>query len=67
VVICLALGALLFIIFAVGKFSFFEKTRELTFYFDSASGISERTHVTYAGRSAAKSARCASSSPLRKN
>src|SRR6185503_4531597 len=50
IVICLALAALLFIIFAVGKFSFFEKTRELTFYFDSASGISERTHVTYAGR-----------------
>jgi ABC-type transporter Mla subunit MlaD len=49
-VICLALVTLLFIVFAVGQFSFFEKARELTFYFDSASGIGERTHVTYAGR-----------------
>ncbi len=42
--------ALIFMVLAVGKFPLFQHTKDVTLYFESVSGIKERTSVTYAGR-----------------
>lgn len=49
-VIFFATVALLFLILAVGKFQFLGESKDLTLYFESVSGIKERTPVSYAGR-----------------
>ena len=42
--------ALIFMVLAVGKFPIFQHTKEVTLYFESVSGVKERTTVSYAGR-----------------
>jgi ABC-type transporter Mla subunit MlaD len=45
-----AIVALIFMVLAVGKFPFMQDSKDVTLYFESVSGIKERTKVTYAGR-----------------
>lgn len=49
-VIFFGVVALIFMVLAVGKFPLFQHTKDVTLYFESVSGIKERTKVTYAGR-----------------
>ena len=39
--------ALIFMVLAVGKFPIFQHTKEVTLYFESVSGVKERTTVSY--------------------
>jgi ABC-type transporter Mla subunit MlaD len=50
VVIFFGVVAVIFMVLAVGKFPFFNDLKPVTLYFESVSGIKERTAVTYAGR-----------------
>lgn len=49
-VIFFSVAALIIMVLSVGKFPIFQHTKEVTLYFESVSGIKERTSVTYAGR-----------------
>lgn len=42
--------ALIVMVLAVGKFPLFQHSKDVTLYFESVSGIKERTNVTYCGR-----------------
>ena len=49
-VIFFSVAALIIMVLAVGKFPLFQHTKDVTLYFESVSGVKERTTVSYAGR-----------------
>ncbi|MFA5190550.1 MAG: MlaD family protein [Verrucomicrobiia bacterium] len=49
-VIFFGIVAVIVMVLAVGKFPLFQHSKDVTLYFESVSGIKERTNVTYAGR-----------------
>ena len=50
VVIFLGVVAIIVMVLAVGKFPLFQQSKDITLYFESVSGVKERTSVTFAGR-----------------